>query len=246
MAAAETRNPRQAIPKACKRVFWRVGLFYILSVLVVGMLVASDNKHLNNYSGTATQSPFVIAAKRAGLSGIPSLVNAIVITSAWSSSNQALLSGTRVLYGLALKGQAPKIFLRTTPWGIPYVCVLLQTAFMCLSFMSLSNGALNVFWWFVDLTACGVLISWISILINHQRLIMAMRSQAIPLKSLPWHNTWTVYSTPVALCMSVIILLTGGFSVFTKGNWASDYFVSDYLDIPLVLIAFGLWKIIKK
>lgn len=97
MAAAETRNPRQAIPKACKRVFWRVGLFYICSVIVVGMLVASDNPHLNSWSGTATQSPFVIATKTAGLSGLPSFVNAIVITSAWSSGNQALLAGTRVL-----------------------------------------------------------------------------------------------------------------------------------------------------
>ena len=50
-------------------------------------------------------------------------------------------------YGLALKGQAPKVFLRTTSWGIPYVCVLLQTAFMFLAFMTLSNGALTVFWW---------------------------------------------------------------------------------------------------
>ena len=59
MAAAETKNPRRAIPRACKRVFWRVALFYILSVLVVGMLVASTNPKLNDSSGTAAQSPFV-------------------------------------------------------------------------------------------------------------------------------------------------------------------------------------------
>lgn len=135
MAAAETVNPRIAIPKACKRVFARVFLFYILSILIVGMLVPSNDPDLNNDSSTATQSPFVIAAGRAGINGIPSLVNAIVITSAWSSSNQALLAGTRVLYGLALKGQAPKVFLRTTSWGIPYVCVLFNTAFMFLAFM---------------------------------------------------------------------------------------------------------------
>lgn len=74
MAAAETRNPRQAIPKACKRVFWRVALFYILSVLIVGMLVPSDDHHLNNESGTATQSPFVIAANSAGIKAIVSWI----------------------------------------------------------------------------------------------------------------------------------------------------------------------------
>ena len=144
MAAAETKNPRVAIPKACKRVFARVSVFYILAVLIVGMLVPSNDPRLDDESGTAAQSPFVIAASAAGLNGVPSVVNAIVITSAWSSSNQALLSGTRVLYGLALKKQAPRIFLRTTPWGVPYMCVLLNTAFMFLAFMSLSEGALTV------------------------------------------------------------------------------------------------------
>lgn len=133
MAAAETRNPRQVIPRACKRVFTRVALFYILSVLVsppqtsirttansvqvVGMLVASDDPRLDDQSGTAAQSPFVIAASAAKLTAVPSVVNAVVITSAWSSSNQALLSGTRVLYALALKKQAPKVLLKTTSWG---------------------------------------------------------------------------------------------------------------------------------
>ncbi|OMP83881.1 Dicarboxylic amino acid permease [Diplodia seriata] len=246
MAAAETRNPRRAIPNACKRVFARVSLFYILAVLIVGMLVASDDGRLSDSSGTAAQSPFVIAASGAGIRAIPSVVNAVVITSAWSSSNQALLAGTRVLYGLALKRQAPAVFLRTTSWGVPYVCVLLQTAFMFLAFMSLSNGALTVFYWFLDLTACGVLISWITILVNHQRLILAMRKQGLPLASLPWHNSWTTLSTPVALVFCVVILFTAGFAVFTRGNWSPSSFVSSYLDIPLVLTAYLLWKFIKK
>ncbi|KAF2765083.1 amino acid permease-like protein [Teratosphaeria nubilosa] len=246
MAAAETQNPRRAIPRACKRVFARVSIFYILAVLVVGMLVRSDDPRLDDGSGTAAESPFVIAASAAGLKGVPSLVNAVVITSAWSSSNQALLSGTRVLYSLALKKQAPKIFLRTTPWGVPYMCVLLQTAFMFLAFMTLSNGALNVFWWLVDLTACGVLVSWISVLINHIRLILAMRKQNLPLSSLPWHNAWTEISSPIALFICIVIILTSGFSVFTKGNWSASTFVSSYLDIPLVLTAYVSWKIVKR
>jgi yeast amino acid transporter len=251
MAAAETRNPRVAIPKACKRVFFRVAAFYVLAVLIVGMLVSSDDPRLDDESGTAAQSPFVIAASAAGLNGVPSLVNAIVITSAWSSSNQALLSGTRVLYSLALKNQAPKIFLRTTPWGAPYVCVLFFAAFMFLSFMSLSDGALTVFWWLVDLTACGVLISWITVLSNHWRLMGAMKRQGFGLKALPWHSRWTgefvptmgvlkvvmmmlmfvgaEYSTPAALAFCVIILFTAGFPTFTKGNWSTSGFISSYL-----------------
>ena len=190
-AAAETKAPRHNIPKACKKVFARVTIFYLLTVLVVGMLVASNDDRLNDASGTAAESPFVIAASAAGIKVIPSLVNAVVITSAWSSSNQSLLAGTRVLYGLAIKGQAPKIFLRTTKWGIPYMCVLIQTLFMFLAFMTVSNGALTVFYWFIDLVGCGVLISWSAILYNHLRLMAAMKKQGISPKELPWHNRAT-------------------------------------------------------
>ncbi|CAL5866445.1 uncharacterized protein PFLUO_LOCUS653 [Penicillium psychrofluorescens] len=246
MAAAETRNPRVAVPNACKRVFVRVATFYVLAVLIVGMLVPSDDRRLDDESGTAAQSPFVIAASAAGLRGVPSIVNAIVITSAWSSSNQALLSGTRVLYGLALKKQAPAIFLKTTPWGAPYVCVLFFSAFMFLSFMSLSDGALTVFWWLVDLTACGVLISWITVLLNHWRLLRAMKKQGLSLELLPWHSRFTEYSTPAALVMCIVILLTAGFPVFTKGNWSASNFVSSYLDIPLVIAAYIAWKVYKR
>ena len=203
MAAAETRNPSRAIPKACKRVFVRIVLFYLVAILVVGMLVPSDDPRLNDESGTAAQSPFVIAASAAGYPAVSSVVNAVVITSAWSASNQALLAGTRVLYGLALKGQAPRIFLRTTSWGSPYVCVLFFTAAMFLSFMSLSNGALTVFWWFVALTSAGVLVSWSTILANHIRLKLALRKQGISWSRLPWNNNWTrklnYLTSPLAL-----------------------------------------------
>lgn len=191
MAAAETKNPRRAIPKACKRVFVRVSLFYFLAVLIVGMLVASDDPRLGEDSGTAATSPFVIAVSSAGITAIPSIVNGVVIASAFSSSNQALLAGTRVLYSLAIKGQAPKLFLKTTKWGVPYYSVGTYFLFSFLAFMSLSSSALTVFYWFLNLVGCGVLISWTGILTNHIRLIWAMKKQGIPRSLLPWHNAWT-------------------------------------------------------
>lgn len=197
MAAAETQNPRHNIPKACKRVFARVSIFYMAAVLVVGMVVSSADERLGSDSGTAATSPFVIAASDAGIKAIPSVVNAVCLTSAWSASNQSMLAGTRTLYGLAIKGHAPKIFLRTTSWGIPYMCVLAQVLFSFLAFMCVSNDAMDVFWWFVDLTAAGTLVSWIAISLNHIRLLKALDAQGIPASELPWHNRITSMLTPV-------------------------------------------------
>ncbi|KAJ5336645.1 hypothetical protein MYU51_005677 [Penicillium brevicompactum] len=246
MAAAETQNPRHNIPKACKRVFARVSIFYLAAVLVVGMVVSSADERLGSDSGTAATSPFVIAASDAGIKAIPSVVNAVCLSSAWSASNQSMLAGTRTLYGLAIKGHAPKIFLRTTSWGIPYMCVLAQVLFSFLAYMCVSNDAMDVFWWFVDLTAAGTLVSWIAISLNHLRLLKALDAQGIPASELPWHNRITRYTTWFALVSCTVILFTGGFAVFTTGNWDPASFVSSYLDIPLVLGAYGGYKLIRR
>jgi len=191
MAAAEMKNPRHNIPKACKRVFVRIIIFYLAAVIIVGMLISSADERLSGDGSTVAQSPFVIAAGDAGIIAIPSIVNAVCLTSAWSASNQSMLTGTRALYGLAIKGHAPKIFLRTTRWGVPYMCVLLQVAFSFLAYMCVSNSALTVFYWFVDLTAAGTLVSWITIALNHIRLLQALKKQGISPNRLPWHNPIT-------------------------------------------------------
>jgi amino acid transporter len=222
---------------------------YILSVLIVGILVPSNDPSLDDKSGTAAQSPFVTAATRAGISVVPSIINAVVLTSAWSAANQSLLAGTRILYGLAIKKQAPKIFLRTTKWGIPFVCVILQTLVATLAYMGLSNGALTVFYWLLDLTACGTLISWSAILFNHIRLHQALKKQGISSQELPWSNWWTrmyliqpicfkylpglAYSSRVALVACIMFLLTSGFSVFVEGNWDTATFISSYLWVSI-------------
>ncbi|KAJ5992861.1 hypothetical protein N7451_008585 [Penicillium sp. IBT 35674x] len=246
MAAAETKNPRQNIPKACKRVFARVTIFYLAAVLIVGMLVPSTDPRLEDDSGTAAQSPFVIAASDAGIKVIPSIVNAICLTSAWSSSNQSILAGTRTLYGLAVKGHAPKVFLKTNKWGVPYMCVAMQVAFSFLAYMCVSNSATTVFYWFVDLTAAGTLVSWITIALNHIRLLQAFKEQGISPYTLPWHNSITKYTSWFALVACIVLLLTGGFTVFTSGSWDSATFVSSYLDIPLVLLAYGGYKLNRR
>lgn len=77
----------------------------------------------------------VIAASRAGIKVVPHIINAVVLTSAWSSGNSGMLGSSRSLYGLAREGHAPKIFLRVNRFGIPYVAVLFICCFIALGYM---------------------------------------------------------------------------------------------------------------
>lgn len=87
VAAAETQNPRHNIPKAAKRVFWRILIFFVITVFSIGLTVSSADKGLTANTGNAGASPFAIAATNAGIKIVPSIINAVVVTSAWSAGN---------------------------------------------------------------------------------------------------------------------------------------------------------------
>ena len=115
VAAGEAENPRKNIPKAVRRVFWRIIFFYVLGSLAIGVLIPYNEPRLlnaqdNNLAGGAA-SPWVIAIYRASVPGLPSVINAVILTSATSSGNAFLYTGSRYLYALAQNGQAPRILL---------------------------------------------------------------------------------------------------------------------------------------
>ncbi|KAK0214321.1 amino acid permease/ SLC12A domain-containing protein [Armillaria fumosa] len=245
-AAAETQNPRRNIPLAAKRVFWRVLIFYVLGILIVGMIVPSNDPNLLGGSGNASQSPFVIAAKRAGISVVPHIINAIVLTSAWSAGNSVMLNGSRNLYGIAREGHAPKIFLRVNRFGVPYVAVSFLAAFMALAYMTLQDSASTVFGWFQDLVSAAAIVHWIIICLVYLRFYYGMKKQGISRDELPWKSPFQPYAAWLGLLAFCLILITGGYAVFIHNKWDTETFFSSYFNIPLIFVLYFGHKFITK
>ena len=116
VAAGEAEDPRRNIPKAVRRVFWRILFFYVLGSLAIGVLIPYNEGQLlgaqKSEAKGAAASPWVIAIQNAGIQALPSIINAVILTSATSSANAFLYTGSRYLYALAQNGQAPKFLLR--------------------------------------------------------------------------------------------------------------------------------------
>jgi amino acid transporter len=148
ISAGEAEDPRRNIPKAVKRVFWRILFFYVLGSLAVGVIVPADDDRLLNGGTGAASSPWVIGIVRAGIPVLPHIINAVILTSAASSGNAFLYTGSRYLFALAQNGQAPKVFLTCTKAGVPVYCVLATASVGLLTYMTVSSGANNVFNWF--------------------------------------------------------------------------------------------------
>ena len=148
LAAGETIAPRRNIPKAARRYVWRLAIFYGLGSLCIGVIVPRSNKRLLSPQSNAAASPFVIGIQLAGISVLNHIINGAILTSAWSAGNAFVYSGSRILYSMALNGQAPSVFKYTTKFGVPYAAVLFTWAFGCLAFLNVSNSGATVFHWF--------------------------------------------------------------------------------------------------
>ncbi|OCF54395.1 pirin [Kwoniella mangroviensis CBS 10435] len=98
-----------------------------ISVENVGKGVPYTDRRLGLALKGAGSSPFVFAAQRVGIPGLGSGINAAMLTSALSNGVEGMFSTSRGLYGMALKGKAPKVFTWTNR-GVPYMCLVFHRA----------------------------------------------------------------------------------------------------------------------
>ncbi|KAK7044143.1 hypothetical protein VNI00_007860 [Paramarasmius palmivorus] len=249
IAAGETKNPRRNIPRAIKRVYIRILLFYIGGTFIIGLLVPSNEPRLN-LGKTAGASPFVIAIQNAGIGGLPSVINAALLSSAWSAASSDLYTASRALYGLAVSGNAPSIFLRTTSRGLPWVSIVTCSLFSGLAYMAVSSGAGTVFHWFQAMTAMAGLLTWLGISITYLRFYAGMRAQGFDRQKLPFKSNLQPYAGWYACVGCVVICIRrkqfSGWKVFLTDNWETDTFITNYLPVALFPIMFIGCKVYRK
>ncbi|PWN51660.1 hypothetical protein IE53DRAFT_385983 [Violaceomyces palustris] len=248
IAAGEAINPREVIPKAIRRVFWRLCFFYIVGALCVGILVAYNDPALiaaTSEGKGAAASPFVVALKNRGIGGLDHLINALILTSAWSCGSSFTFCGVRGLHSMSLDGRAPKIFSRTIG-GTPIFALLFMCSVGLLSFMVVDQGSAKVFSWFVNLSACSSLLNYILIIITWLRFNEGLKAQGIPRSSLPFRGLFMPYSAWISLVGMTLITLFNGFEIFIHGHWDLQGFFTAYFGLGLFLVLFVGWKLVKR
>lgn len=217
VTVGEAQNPRKNIPRAIKLTFWRICIFYLLSVLLVGMIVPYNSKELvfaAKKGGNAAASPFVVAISLAGIKVLPGFINGCILIFVFSAANSDLYIASRTIHGLALKKQAPSFLANTNKWGVPYNALGLSSLICCLAFLNVSTSSKTVFGYFVNLVSIFGLLTWISILVSHIYFIRARRAQGVNEADMRYKSPFGIWGTGIALFFCCLIALTKNFGVF--------------------------------
>ncbi|BDR55389.1 lysine-specific permease [Bombiscardovia apis] len=241
VTAGESDNPSKAVPKAINEVFWRILLFYVLSIFVIAALIPYTSPNLLSAAdGDIAMSPFTLVFQRAGLAGAASIMNAVVLTSVLSAANSGAYASTRMLYALARDNYAPKMFARTTRHGIP-LAALLATTVIALATFATSIFGDQVYMWLVAASGLTGFIAWVGIALSHYRFRRAFVLQGHKLSELKYHAKLFPLGPILALVLCLIVI--GGQNIEAFVNWNWQEIGVTYISVPLVLILFFGYKI---
>jgi amino acid transporter len=243
----EAENPRRTVPRAIKRVFWRLVIFYVLGTFFISVLVPYNDPTLMGGGDDASASPFVIAINRAGIKGLPSVVNAAILTSAISAGVSDLYASSRTLYALALQRQAPAIFRYCTKQGLPLWCVVATGLFGFLAYLNTGGAtAIEAFNYLYALAAITGILAWWAILLSYLRFFYGLKKQGLTRDSHPYKAPFQPYLSWFGFISFNLILLFNGFPVFIKGNWETSTFITAYIGIIIFIGSFVFWKLLKR
>jgi amino acid transporter len=247
LAAAETANPLKSLPGAIRQVFWRITLFYILGLTFVGLLVDHDNPDLLGGSGS-NASPFVIAARDAGLIGFDSFMNVVILVSVVSIGVSGVYGGSRTLTALAEQGYAPRFFTYIDRSGRPLWSVVFVLLWGALAYLNMAATGVVIFDWLLALSGLAALFTWGSICLAHIRFRKAWAYHGHTLDEIPFKAAGGVIGSWIGLTIIVIVLIAQFYTAISPigvSVGTAETFFKNYLAVFVVAVfwvAGYFWK----
>ncbi|KAH6890518.1 amino acid permease/ SLC12A domain-containing protein [Thelonectria olida] len=250
LAAAESADPRKSIPTASKQVFWRIAIFYVVNLFIVGTILRSDDERLLGASGANTKaSPFVLAIQDAKIKVLPSIFNAVITISVLSVANSCTFGSTRTMQAMAERGHAPKFLTYIDNKGRPLWCVLIQLAFGLLAYIGESKKGGTIFDWLLALSGLAFLFVWGSICLAHARMRAGMAAQGLNLKLIPYRTPFGVWGSYLGLGLNGLALVATFYSSLYAADGSppsAEAFFMSFLAAPIILALYLGYKVYSR
>lgn len=246
VAAGESENPRRNVPRAINHVFWRILLFYVLAILIIGLLIPyTDPQLLRTEVTDVSVSPFALIFERAGLLAAASVMNAVVLTSVLSAGNSGMYAATRMLYSLARDGKAPAVFGRVTGNGVPLWALVATTVVAALCFFSFIFSPKAVYVWLLNTSGMTGFIAWLGIAISHYRFRRGYVAQGRNLADLPYVSPFFPFGPIFAFALCLVITLGQNYQAFLQDRIDWGGVVATYVGIPLFLLIWLGYRLVR-
>jgi GABA permease len=202
IAAAESDHPTEKIGKATRSVIWRIGLFYLASILLVVAIVPWNDPALGENGSYQT------ALVALGVPGAKLIVDIVVLVAVASCLNSALYTASRMLYSLGRRGQAPAAVMRTTGGGVPRIAVLASTAFGFLTVIANYLVPDEVFTALLATSGAVALLVYLVIAMSQLRLRRRLEQSGGDMPIRMWLYPWLTWAVVVVIPVMLVYMAT--------------------------------------
>ncbi|MBP7980297.1 MAG: amino acid permease [Tolumonas sp.] len=239
VAAGESDNPGKNIPRAVRQVFWRILLFYVFAIFIIGVLLPyNDPQLLKNDVTDISASPFTLVFDRAGLALAAAVMNTVILTAILSAGNSGMYASTRMLYTMACSGMAPKWLAGLSRNGVPVNALMATTLVAMLCFLTSLFGDQTVYMWLMSASGMSGFIAWLGIAVCHYRFRKGYLLQGGELHQLPYKALFFPFGPLLAFALCLLVTLGQDYSAFTEETIDWKGAAATYVGIPLF---FALW-----
>ncbi|MBF2638497.1 amino acid permease [Listeria welshimeri] len=252
IAAGESATPEKSVPKAIKQVFWRILLFYIFAIFIIGMIIPYTNPNLLSADATDVAiSPFTLVFEKAGLAFAASVMNAVILTSVLSAGNSGLYASTRMLWAMARDKKAPRFLGKVNRRGIPMAALIVTTIVGAMTFITtLTENGTVIYTWLLSASGLTGFIAWVGIAISHYRFRKAFIKQGHNLNELKYKAKFFPFGPILALILCILVIVGQDYAAFLKPEftnpaWWQKIGIS-YIGLPIFLIFWLTFKFTNK
>lgn len=219
VAAGESKDPERTIPRAIRTIFWRIILFYVLSIVVIGLLIPHDDPRLleNDLTDVAL-SPFTLVFDNAGFPWAAALMNIVVLTTVLSAGNSGMYAATRLVHTLAQQGKMPSVFAKVSGSGVPRNALYAVTVLSALCFLTSVLQTQSVYLWLLNTTAMGGFLCWLGIGLCHWRFRRGLLRQGYSLKDLPYVSPFFPMGSIYAFVLCLVVALGQNIEAVFNGD----------------------------
>ncbi|RFU70423.1 amino acid permease [Peribacillus saganii] len=197
VTAGEVKNPKKSISRAIDTVFWRILIFYVLSLAVIMSIYPW------NQIGSEG-SPFVLTFEKIGIAGAAGIINFVVLTAALSSCNSGIFSTGRMLFNLAEQGEAPRSYGKVTKNGVPGKALLASAGALLIGVCLNYIVPAKVFTWVTSIATFGAIWTWATILISQLKFRKKLTSEEFD--KLEYKMPLFPYSNILALLFLIVVI----------------------------------------
>jgi amino acid transporter len=240
--------------RAIKYTFYRILVFHLLGITLLGMTLPYDSLNLSFHQGPgrkpAANSPFVAALMEAGIAVLPHMLNVCILFFILSIANYDLYLATKSLSDLALRHRAPVFLSKVNSNGVPVYALATSTCMALLAYLNVLQDSKKVFGYLLDLVTMLGLLTWISILITHICFVRARKAQGISDDMLVFKARFGLPGTCLALVLCVFTSSTMKISSLyfwdSKIGFDAPKFMAAYVGVPAYISLYLGHKIILK